>query len=96
MKEKCVEAPKHVFVHLRLGKQNFKKVAYNKKKKAYKLDFSKDVHSKIPSRMRRQSKWVVTTGEALNAKKHTIVMTKQTSFHEEENLEEMKIGRAHV
>ncbi|XWS16710.1 hypothetical protein CRYUN_Cryun33cG0000600 [Craigia yunnanensis] len=80
---KCIEAPKLVFVHLRLGKQNFKKVAHNKKKKAPKLDFSNDVHSKIPSQMRRQSKWVVTTGEALKAKKHTIVMTKQISFLEE-------------
>ena len=91
MGEKCVEAPKPVSVHLRLGKQNFKKVAHNKKEKAPKLDFSKDVHSKIPSRMRRQSKWVVTTGEALKAKKHTIVMTKQTSFPEEENLEKIEI-----
>ena len=56
MREKCVEAPKPVSVHLRLGKQNFKKVARDKKKKAPKLDFSKDVHNKIPFRMRRQSK----------------------------------------
>ena len=41
--------------------------------------------------MKRQSKWVVTTSEALKAKKHTIVMTKQTSFPEEENLEEIEI-----
>ena len=91
MGEKCVEAPKPVSEHLRLGKQNFKKIAYNKKEKASKLDFSKEVHSKIPSQMRRQSKWVVTTGETLKAKKHTIVMTKQTSFPEEENLEEIEI-----
>ena len=55
------------------------------------MDFSKDVHSKIPYRMRRQSKWVVTIGEALKAKKHTIVMTKQTSFPGEENLKKMEI-----
>ena len=91
MGEKYVKTHKPVSVHLWLGKQNFKKVAHNKKKKAPKLDFSNDVHIKIPSRMRRQSKWVVTTGEALKAKKHTIVMTKQTSFPNEENLEEIEI-----
>ena len=39
--------------------------------------------------MKRQSKWVVTTGETLKGKKHIVVTTRQT--FEDEGNEEMEI-----
>ena len=39
--------------------------------------------------MKRQSKWIVTTGETLKGKKHTVVTTRQ-AFEDEKN-EEMEI-----
>ena len=41
------------------------------------IDEFKEIQSAIPSRMKRQSNWVVTTGETLKEKQHTIVTTRQ-------------------
>ena len=53
------------------------------------IDEYKEIHSTAPSRMKRQSKWVMTTGETLKGKKHTVVTTRQ-AFEDEGN-EEMEI-----
>ena len=53
------------------------------------IDEYKEIHNTVPSRMKRQSKWVVTTGETLKGKKHTVVTTRQ-AFEDEKN-EEMEI-----
>ena len=41
------------------------------------IDEFKKIQSVIPSRMKRQSNWVMTTGETLKGKQHTIVTTRQ-------------------
>ena len=53
------------------------------------IDEYKEIHSTILFRMKRQSKWVVTTGETLKGKKHTVVTTRQAV--ENERNEEMEI-----
>ena len=42
------------------------------------IDDFKEIQSAIPSRMKRQSNWVVIAGETLKGKQHTIVTTRQT------------------
>ena len=53
------------------------------------IDEYKEIHSTVPFWMKRQSKWVVTTGETLKGKKHTMVTTRQ-AFKDGGN-EKMKI-----
>ena len=49
----------------------------------------KKIQSTISSQMKRQSNWVMTTGETLKGKQHTIVTTRQ-AFKDGGN-EEMEV-----
>ena len=48
------------------------------------IDEYKEIHSTVPSQMKRQSKWVVTADETLKGKKHTMV-TIRHAFEDEDN-----------
>ena len=48
------------------------------------LKVQKEIESKVPSRMIRQSKWVVTTSKTLKAKQQTVVITSSILHQEKE------------
>ncbi|XWS29945.1 hypothetical protein CRYUN_Cryun24cG0074300 [Craigia yunnanensis] len=53
------------------------------------IEETKEIHNVIPSWMKRKRRWIVTTGEALKGKQHTVVTTRQV-FKNRGN-EEMEI-----
>ena len=63
-------------IHTRKEKKS-KEALQNKRMRGSMTDEFKEIQSAIPSRMKRQSNWVVTAGETLKGKQHTIVTTRQ-------------------
>ena len=59
------------------------------------IDEYKEIHSTVPSRIKRQSKWVVTVGETLKGKKHTVVTTRQ-AFEDKGNEEIEILSSNHI
>ena len=55
----------------------------------------KEIQSVIPSRMKRQSNWVVIAGETLKGKQHTIVTTRQ-AFEDGGNEEIEVLSSNHI
>ena len=76
LKSDDVEASSEKSIHTREDKKS-NEASQKKRQRGSMIDEYKEIHSTVPSRMKRQSKWVVTTGETLKKKKHTVVTTRQ-------------------
>ncbi|OMO76521.1 hypothetical protein COLO4_25539 [Corchorus olitorius] len=67
-------------------KPSFKRSARREKRRSSLTSESNEFHSKFPSRMERRNELVVTTGETLRAKAHTVVVTKPISILKDEEI----------
>ena len=94
LKSDEVEASSEKPIHIREDKKS-NKASQKKRQRGFIIDEYKEIHSTVPSRMKRQSKWVVTTGETLKGMKHTVVTTRQ-AFEDEGNEEREIFSSNHV
>ena len=94
LKSDDVEAFSEKTIHTRKDK-NSNETSKKKRQKGSIINEYKEIHNTVPSRMKRQSKWVMTAGETLKKKKHTMIITRQ-AFEDEGNKEKEIISSNHV
>ena len=70
LKSDDIEAFSKKSIHTRKDKKS-KEASHNKRMRASMTDDFKKIQSAIPSRMKRQSNWVVIADETLKGKQHT-------------------------
>ena len=88
LKSDDVEAFLEKSIHTRKDKKS-KEASQKKRLGDPMINEFKEIQNAIHSRMKRKSNWVVTAGETLKGKQHTIVTTRQ-AFKDGGN-EEMKV-----